>query len=631
MNKPSRKFYAAIILFIFLGGCATEVGVRSINEDLWFRRSQRNALTQNAASQYTIQYLRQRDMHVAHRINPLSIINRLSEGFCDRPTRAKASVLAELCYLQAKQHPLRSELAIKLYTTSLMYAYAYLFDPELGEPPSIYDPRFRLACDFYNRSLAKQVPYIQERRLGPNKAIPIPSLIGDVSYELTFTELAWEPKEYEKFITAYQFQVEGIRNQFRTSGLGVPLIALRKTPEPDQKTPQDRFLPNAPYQVYPATVLARLENSICRPIPNDKARKVQIALYDPMITNSTTINQQNIDLETDLTTPLAYFLDHAPTVSGIEGFFDVEELQEQRGLYMLHPYQPGKIPVVLVHGLISSPITWLTMLNDLMGDEQLREKYQFWLFLYPTGNPILYSAYVLRESLRDAQQVFDPENNDPAFNQMVLVGHSMGGILSRLMIQDSGDHLWQALSDRPLKEFPINQKEKDFLEEVLFFESVPFVKRAIFIAAPHRGSGLADKWFASWASSTVKLPIEILKAGGDLIGALVQGGPNKAKALYERVPTSVEGLSPDSPLSKSIADMPINPSVPYHSIIGNYKAADTPGDSDKVVAYESAHLDGAVSEKIVKAAHTGAHKHPLAIREVRRILLEHVAQVDSAQ
>jgi hypothetical protein len=206
---------------------------------------------------------------------------------------------------------------------------------------------------------------------------------------------------------------------------------------------------------------------------------------------------------------------------------------------------------------------------------------------------------------------------------MILVGHSLGGILSRLMIQDSGEHLWQALSDRPLKEFPVNQKEKDFLEKLLFFESIPFVKRVVFIAAPHRGASLADKWFALWAASVVKLPFEILKAGGDLIGTLVQGGENKAKALFKRVPTSIEGLSPDSPLSKSIADMPINPAVPYHSIIGNYREADTPGGSDKVVAYESAHLDGAVSEMIIKADHIGANKHPLAIREVRRILLEH--------
>ena len=84
--------------------------------------------------------------------------------------------------------------------------------------------------------------------------------------------------------------------------------------------------------------------------------------------------------------------------------------------------------------------------------------------------------------------------------------------------------------------------------------------------------------------------------------------------------TSDKGLSPTNPLYKALDRIPI--AIPHHTIIGDRGKGDTPNSSDGVVPYSSSHLAGAESEVIVPDGH-GGFKHPLAIQELRRILLLH--------
>jgi pimeloyl-ACP methyl ester carboxylesterase len=314
---------------------------------------------------------------------------------------------------------------------------------------------------------------------------------------------------------------------------------------------------------------------------------------------------------------------HGKHRSGLTGLFEGQKWESDQGLYMLHPYQADKVPVVFVHGLMSQPEVWLAMVNDLRGDSVLREHYQFWAFLYPTGNPILYSAHLLRQDLLDARETVDPEHDDPAFNQMVLVGHSMGGILSRLMITSSGSAFYDAVTGTPLEDLGLPAEDTQLLRDVFFFEPLPFIRRAVFIATPHRGSDLADLGLIEIFIRSIVLPGRVHSLTSRFIQALA--GTGQARRLIERIPTSIDGLSPGSALSEAIDQTVISPTVPYHSIIANHKAADTPGDSDKVVPYESSHVDGAESELIVKDTH-GCTDNPLVIREVRRILLKHLEE-----
>jgi hypothetical protein len=350
------------------------------------------------------------------------------------------------------------------------------------------------------------------------------------------------------------------------------------------------------------------------------------------------VANRKVPLETDLTTPLAYMIHKNKPASGITGLIDVKAWEKKQGLHMLQPLRKGKVPVVLVHGLMSSPVTWIPMFNSLIGDPELRKHYQFWFFMYPTGNPILYSSALLRQALLEVQKLVDPEGKDPAFNQMVVVGHSMGGLLSKFMVQKSVDRLWKLISDKPFSEVDLGAEDRAILKRAFFFDPLPFITRVTFISTPHRGSEMADLGIARLAASLlIKLPLRLVRTPGFLFKRIASRPFRRALSkrtgfdLEEGKFTSITGLSPHNPVLKMSADqIPISRRVIYHSIIGNQDAGDTPGGSDGVVPYWSSHLDGAASEKIVKSGH-GAHEHPLAVLEVRRILLEHIKEIKVRQ
>lgn len=618
----------SVMLAVFVVGCASsEIGVRKIDTETYFRAVQRSALNGVRASEDTEVLLRQRDLAESYSKQPIQVIEQLDAELCTAPSRDLAVALAELCFLEARDYPPLSEQAMRLYMTSLLYSHACLFDDQLGSPLSKYDPRFRLACDLYNQSLARAIDFAQDHKLTFQGGRDLDTLIGKARVTAGVFKLTWPREQVSAFIPTYHYRVTGIRNHYRTAGLGVSAMAIRKMPPSEHQTDQDRFMIRGADPVYPFTLMVHVEGSILR-VPGEKGEfSLTTAMFDPMDTTETAVADQAVPLETDMTTPLAYLLQHSPDVPNMGAFFDPSILDATQGLYMLHPYEKGKIPILFVHGLISEPLTWMEMLNDLQGDEKLRERYQFWLFLYPTGNPIPYSAAVLREELMKVKATFDPDDTDPAFDDMVLVGHSLGGVLSRLMITDSENHGWEAISDRPFDEVPFKPQEREFIRKLLFFEPVPFINRVVFIASPHRGANLADQWFAIWAARLVKLPLGLVKAGGDLVSALMAGEGNEGRKLFDRVPTSIEGLQPENPLNK-LTDVMKRAAIPYHSIIANKDKAGVPDGSDGVVPYWSAHLDEAKSEIIIKDTH-GCTRNPHTIREVHRILKLHLEGVDT--
>src|SRR5262249_44669061 len=154
----------------------------------------------------------------------------------------------------------------------------------------------------------------------------------------------------------------------------------------------------------------------------------------------------------------------------------------QGGIRMLEPYQPGKIPVLLVHGLLSSPLTWAPAFNDLTGDPGLRERFQFWTYFYPTSQPYLVTAADLRDELARIRKDLDPQHKDAALDDMVLVAHSMGGLVSKLLTVDSGEDFREVISERPLDELKLQPPTRQALERVLHFERVPQVRRVVYLA-----------------------------------------------------------------------------------------------------------------------------------------------------
>jgi pimeloyl-ACP methyl ester carboxylesterase len=263
----------------------------------------------------------------------------------------------------------------------------------------------------------------------------------------------------------------------------------------------------------------------------------------------------------------------------------------------------------------------------------LRARYQFWFYLYPTGPGYLQAAAELRRDLAQLRAELDPHCSDPCLGDMVLVGHSMGGLVSRLLTVDSGEDFWQLVSHRPLAELPLDTPARDELQQLFYFQQKPCVRRVVFIATPHRGSLLSPSFAGQLAADLVQAPRKLMDSAQDLVKA----SPGVWGALGQgRVPTSVDLLAPGSPALQLLASRPRPAGVHFHSIVGQalphtlLREITRPivgnEKTDGVVPYSSAHLEAAESEVVVPADHMHVHHHPLAVQEVRRILLEHLRE-----
>lgn len=297
---------------------------------------------------------------------------------------------------------------------------------------------------------------------------------------------------------------------------------------------------------------------------------------------------------------------------------------------MVEPYDPNKIPVVMVHGLWSSPTTWMEMFNDLRSFPEIRARYQFWFYLYPTGQPFWVSAAQMRGDLASVRQNLDPGGQNANLNQMVLVGHSMGGLVSKLQTLESGDDFWHILSDKPIDELKASDADRQKLASVVYFHPNPAVSRVITIGTPHRGSDFASDFTRLATGKLIRLPSMLT----DLTNKLVLSNPGFFKRTeLLTTTTSIDSLAPDDPIFPVMIAAQKGPGVKYHNIVGRIDRSgflkQWTEDGDGIVAFQSAHLEDVASEKEITADHVSVHRHPLATLEVRRILVEHMNEVDA--
>ena len=605
------------ILLLALVGCATPVGVRHLSHEKAYRTLTASVLSGEGLSEPTINLVNRAGLAEAYQDVPADAIADLHQRISTQRDSNLLFALAELSF----QHGERSGEGAYFFGAAT-YAYAFLFPEQLSDTPDPFDPRFRTAVDIYNQGI------IRGFTARPSGIIGLKS----GSFRLPFGKLqvTVEPDDFlyghyrmVDFADASQLIPRGLRNRYRWPGIGGPLVAGLQKEDGIQESEFSRV----PQSLrVPVTAVLRLDD-VEEGLRNGHLNG-DLSLYTTQEATSVAIDGRRVSLEYAPTAALAATLEGARVYSFelkglLSGDFKLirETSRTDDNIFFMAPYQPGKIPVVLVHGTASSPARWAEMLNELSNDRELWGRYQFWLFTYNTGNPILYSSGLLVDALGQLVQQFDPAGTDPALRRMVVIGHSQGGLLTKLTAVDSGSRFWDNAFKVPLDQVDASPETIDLLRRSMFYTPLPFVERVIFISTPHRGSFIAGGRIGRLASSLISLPFRIFSPLADLF----EKQPEiMSLGSVDEIPRSTDNMDPTNRFILTIAEIPIAPGIKAHSIIAVDNLEDPEEEwNDGVVAYESAHIQGATSELIVASGHS-AQENPIAIEEVRRILREHL-------
>jgi pimeloyl-ACP methyl ester carboxylesterase len=628
-QTATLTFILSTSIVLILSGCATPVSVKHVDIPTAYRNQTASAISSGQPSNASSIVLRQHGLQDRFETEPAVVLAELHKGLEPAGDDDQLFALAELTLLHAQQTNDRA-----YYLASAVYAWSLLY-PGGGKamqiPPT--DPRFRLAYDIYNQAVAEGLaaPGDAEEHEVRLKAGNYKLPFGTLQVSLDESGMSWGGYPLDRFISTTALEVDGLRNRYRNAGIGVPLAAsLAKTPSSEKKVVGSNRL--GQYTKVPVTALLRFDNARVGLSKGKILGRIEVYAADQ--TSTVMIDGQKQPIESDSTAPLAYQLNDSPIYAmEIAGFFNasvftsglIPKDRAQDGIFTLQPYRPGKIPVVLVHGTASSPARWAELVNELNGDPKIRERFQIWLFIYDSGRGVGYSAGRLRKALTNTVHELDPEGKDPALQQMVVIGHSQGGLLTKLTAIDSGTKFWDLLSDKPFEQMQLGPEAREFIKQSAFYTPLPFVKRVVFISTPQHGAMLAASRFVTGlASRLVNLPLTVVNTTALMAQIATASGDEKVAAMLSRPMTSIDTMNPNNPVLQVLASIPVTPGIPAHSIIAVEGDGPKEEGDDGVVAYKSAHIDETVSEVVVHWSHSSQGR-PEVIEEIKRILFEHLA------
>lgn len=400
---------------------------------------------------------------------------------------------------------------------------------------------------------------------------------------------------------------------------GAALLAVLESHDGGKPTPEGGVFPLYHY-FYPLTAILAISEANGGLIP------VTLRVVDPRRGETMLVGDTEVELTFDFGAQFAAVRRAMDARFSTGAMLHPEKFLSLMGLYLLEPPRDDRVPAVLTHGLNSHPSTWEVPYEEFLKNETLRRSYQFWVFGYPTGLPFFLSSAFLRRDLIEVVTALDPGVSIKRLQNMVLVGHSMGGLISRMMVADAGTALWDSVFRVAPEDLGLPAHQIDLLRDALLVEPLPFISRAIFVATPHRGANLASGSIGTFGASLVKLPTVVKEASDSLVaehGSEIWASPDNSAGIGD----SIENLDPDSKLLHNLDRIGIAPGVTYHTIIGNQgKATALEESSDGFVPYWSSHLEGAESELVIGSGHS-AHRHADGIAEIERILEEHLASI----
>src|SRR5256714_4106135 len=459
-------------------------------------------------------------------------------------------------------------------------------------------PKNESARSIYNFAVARVVQDVDRTDLEPWRH-PVTVVTDEGRYTLVSpkpVDADHDPSRYDLFPTD-TLKIGGtfFKTYSTVSGLGAPIAVVGRTESPHVR--QQYKL----RRIYaPITAIVRFSG-----------RKASLQFMDPLNADRTTLNKQTFPLAADFDAPTALLVARErPERLGLSRVMNPEAYADTAMLTRLPQFDPARTPAIFVHGLQETGASWAPMIDSLRNDPTIRRNYQFWYFSYPSGYPYPYAAALFRQDLDGIERAF------PNHKRIVLIGHSMGGMICRLMITDAGDKLWRDFFATSPARTPLASDTRKLLEAALIFNHRPDVQREIFISTPHRGAELASNWIGRIGAALVRTPRLFTSIYASTKPLLIA---DPAARPLNRMPNSVDTLEPNDRFVEAVNKLPITRGIPYYSIIGDRGRGDTPNSSDGVVPYWSSHLRGAQSELIVNSDH-GAQYNPAAIREVERVL-----------
>jgi pimeloyl-ACP methyl ester carboxylesterase len=479
------------------------------------------------------------------------------------------------------------------------------------------------SCAAYRQCLARFLICAQRHgQYVPGTGVVIQSTSETRIVPVRAIGLPWTLEDIQQVHPVGEYYAKSLTRTICRCGAGIPIVALRNCPTGQH--PADQYVQAG--TAFAVTAVFRTTGSQ-QSDAGVAAPQSILELRNPQQLGEASPDEPNEKagpLAADLSAPLVFNqLNGGQTIDPFAWFIHPEMGNGREGLFFMEPYQPGKIPVLLIHGLLSSPTTWVDMANELRAMPGFSERFQIWGFRYATGQPFVASAALLRKSLNAALAELRASGPDPALDHIVLIGHSMGGLIAKAQISCSGDAMWRAMANRPLSQLVATPEMRNSLQERFYFAPQPAIRRVVFVAVPHGGSTLATRFIGQVGSCLVSPEDEVK----DQHRQLIADNPGVfSREVRRRIPTSIDLLESRSKILQALYDLPVNQHVTMHSIIGNGRYSPGDGRGDGVVGVHNARHRGVATELLVPATHTDIHRRSETVCEVWRILCEHYEQ-----
>lgn len=422
---------------------------------------------------------------------------------------------------------------------------------------------------------------------------------------------------FEDFVLASDFQaIKSHHQKIKGTGLGVSLVAARENTEQGWD------------KNYPPEGIFRSVTVSLKELKFNKDLQIQLTLQGHLMQGAAELKFESASypLLYDAASSYLWLMQQAKLADlELPGLFNAELADNKLGIYSITPLQKNKQPLLMIHGLNSSPLIGYELTMAVLQDEELKQRYQIWHAFYPSGPPPFYNSMRIRKKLDELHDMLKAEGGTKELDQMLVVGHSMGGIISKTLIQNTDYVLWDiSFTERP-EQIGYAQKELDKVKDIFIFKARPYIDKVVFMDTPHGGSESSESILAKVASWFINLPKNftlilsnfILKLGPDKITLPMR------EYLSGSGPHSVQVLSPRHPLLQGLNKLEYQ--RPVYSIVGSDGALSCNDEkscsqiSDGVVPFFSAHQAKAVQEIIVPSNHN-SYQSPQAIAFLLQVL-----------